>query len=338
MTRKASFIAAAAAVLALASNLGAAKIVERIIARVNNEIVTQRQFDRDRQQLRARLAGDYSGVELEVQVREQSKNLLRDMIDQDLMVQKAKDLDVNVETDVVKQLDEMRKKYNLASLEDFEKEAEKQGISWEDFKDNIRRDLLMREVIGREVGSRIIVSHEDARKYFNEHKQEFASPEGAHLAEILISPDKHTPQEVEQRTKEALAELKAGQRFLEVAKRYSDDPNSSEGGDVGFFKTGTLAPEIEEAIKKLDTGDTSDSFRTKHGPMIVKVLERRKAGVPNFEDVEQQVMNRIYDQKIQSSLRQYLAKLRKESYIYLAPGFVDTGAERPSEAVLANKQ
>src|SRR5881296_1059802 len=299
MVRKATILAAGMIALAVASNLGAARIVERIIARVNNEIITQRQFDRDRQQLRARLAGDYSGVELEVQVRAQSK-----------------DLDINVETEVVKQLDEMRKKYNLASLEEFEKEAEKQGISWEDFKDNIRRDLLMREVIGREVGSRIIVSHEDARKYFNEHKQEFASPEGVRLAEILISPDKHNPPEVEQRTKEALAEIKAGQRFLEVAKKYSDDPNASEGGDVGFFKTGTLAPEIEEAIKKLDTGDTSDSFKTKHGPMIVKVLERRKAGVPNFEDVEQQVMNRIYDQKIQSSLRQYLAKLRKESYIY----------------------
>ena len=201
----------------MASTLGAARIVERIIARVNNEIITQRQFDRDRQQLRARLAGDYSGVELEVQVREQSKNLLRDMIDQDLMVQKAKDLDVNVETEVVKQLDEMRKKYNLASLEEFEKEAEKQGISWEDFKDNIRRDLLMREVIGREVGSRIIVSHEDARKYFNEHKQEFASPEGAHLAEILISPDKHTRQEVEQRTKEK--ERPAGLRQLTIRQR-----------------------------------------------------------------------------------------------------------------------
>src|SRR5437867_12296661 len=127
--------------LIVASNLGAAKIVERIIARINSEIITQRQFEREQQRLRAQLAQDYSGAELEVQFHEQSKNLLRDMIDQDLMVQKAKDLDVNVETEVVKQLDEMRKKYNLASLEEFEKEAEKQGISWEDFKDNIRRDL-----------------------------------------------------------------------------------------------------------------------------------------------------------------------------------------------------
>src|SRR6266704_525628 len=112
--------------LTVASNLGAAKIVERIIARINSEIITQRQFEREQQRLRAQLAQDYSGAELEGQFHEQ-----------------------------------------------------------------IKRNLLMREVIGREVGSRIQISHEDARKYFKEHQQEFASPEGVHLAEILISADKH---------------------------------------------------------------------------------------------------------------------------------------------------
>jgi len=323
--------------LIVASNLDAAKIVERIIARINSEIITQRQFEREQQRLRAQLAQDYSGAELEVQFHEQSKNLLRDMIDQDLMVQKAKDLDINAETDVVKRLDEMRQQYHLATLEDFQKEVEKQGIIWEDFKDQIRRNLLMREVIGREVGSRIQISHEDARKYFKEHQQEFASPEGVHLAEILISADKHSPAEVDKNAKGALAEIKAGQRFADVAKKYSDGQSAKDGGDIGFFKTGTLAPEIEQAVKKLDAGDASDLIATKHGTMIVKVLERRKAGIPPFEDVEQHVMNVLYDQKIQSSLRQYLANLRKESYINLAPGYLDTGAERPSGAVVANK-
>jgi len=323
--------------LTVASNLGAAKIVERIIARINSEIITQRQFEREQQRLRAQLAQDYSGAELEVQFHEQSKNLLRDMIDQDLMVQKAKDLDINAETDVVKRLDEMRQQYHLATLEDFQKEVEKQGIIWEDFKDQIRRNLLMREVIGREVGSRIQISHEDARKYFKEHQQEFASPEGVHLAEILISADKHSPAEVDKNAKDAQAEIKAGQRFADVAKKYSDGQSAKDGGDIGFFKTGTLAPEIEQAVKKLEAGDTSDLIATKHGTMIVKVLERRKAGIPPFEDVEQRVMNVLYDQKIQSSLRQYLANLRKESYINLAPGYLDTGAERPSAAVVANK-
>ncbi len=328
---------AAALVMVAASSLPAARIVERIIARINNEIITQRQYEREREKLRAQLAQQYSGAELEVQFREQSKNLLRDLIDQDLMVQKAKDLDINAETDVIKRLDEMRDRYHMATLEEFQKEVEKQGLIWEDFKDQMRRDLLMREVIGREVGSRILVSREDARKYFNEHKQQFASPEGVRLAEVLISSEKHTPAEADQRAKDALAQIKSGARFGEVAKKYSDAPNAAEGGDLGFFKTGTMAPEIEAAVKKLDTNDTSDLIPTKYGTAIVKVLERRQAGIPKFEDIEQQVMNVLYEQKMQPALRQYLIDLRKQSYIFLAPGYIDTGAQRPSEAVLAKE-
>ncbi|HZP01944.1 MAG TPA: SurA N-terminal domain-containing protein, partial [Terriglobia bacterium] len=101
-----------------APSLFGAKVVERIIARVNNEIVTQRMFEREKEKLRQQLAQDYSGPELEVQFRNQSKNLLRDLIDQSLMVQKAKDLDINVETDLVKRLDGIRKQNNLATIED----------------------------------------------------------------------------------------------------------------------------------------------------------------------------------------------------------------------------
>ncbi|HKS95578.1 MAG TPA: peptidylprolyl isomerase [Terriglobia bacterium] len=336
MITKARLVTIAAILtVAAAANLFAARIVERIIARINNEIVTQRQFERERERLREQLAQQYSGPELEVQFRTQSKDLLRDLIDQDLMVQKAKDDDINVDTDVVKKLDQIRQQYHMNTIDDLQKAVEKQGIIWEDFTDQIKRQLLMRGVIEREVGSRINVSREDARKYFNEHKQQFASPEGVRLAEILISPDKHTPAEVEQRAKDAAAELKAGQRFADVAKKYSDASDAAEGGDIGFFKSGTMVPEIEAAVKKLDINDTSDPIQTKRGTIIVKLLDRRQAGIPKFEDVEQQVMNMLYDQKMQPALRKYLTELRKESYVFIAPGFQDTGAERPSEAVAA---
>ncbi len=108
--------------------LTGAKIVERIIARVNNEIITQRAYEQEQEKLRQQLAEQYSGAELEAQIKEQSKNLLRDLIDQSLMVQKAKDDDINVETDVVKQLDDIRKKNNLATLEDLETAIEKARI------------------------------------------------------------------------------------------------------------------------------------------------------------------------------------------------------------------
>jgi peptidyl-prolyl cis-trans isomerase SurA len=317
--------------------LGGAKIVERIIARVNNEIITQHQYEQEQEKLRQQLAQDYSGAELEAQFREQSKNLLRDLIDQSLMVQKAKDLDINVETDVVKQLDDIRKKNNFATLEDLETEVEKQGMNYEDFKDQIRRRLLMQEVIGREVGSRIQLSREDARKFYEAHKEEFKSPGMVRLGQILISTEKRKPEEAEKRANEALAELKAGQRFAEVAKKYSDGPSAEQGGDVGFVKEGALAPDIAAAVAKLDLNEFSNPIQTKYGYIILKVLERFSPGIPRFEEVEQRVNEALYDQRMQPGLREYLTRLRRESYIYRAPGYVDTGEERPSETQLAKK-
>ena len=317
--------------------LTSAKIVERIIARVNNEIITQRAYEQEQEKLRQQLAEQYSGAELEAQIKEQSKNLLRDLIDQSLMVQKAKDDDINVETDVVKELDGIRKKNNLATLEDLETAIEKDGMNYEDYKDQIRRNLLMREVIGREVGSRILLSRDDARKFYEAHKKEFESPGMVRLGQILVSTEKRKPEEAEKRANDALAELKAGQRFAEIAKKYSDGPAAEQGGDVGFMKEGSLAPDIAALVAKLDINEFSNPIQTKYGYIILKVLERYSPGIPKFEEVEQRVNEVLYDQRMQPDLREYLKRLRKESYIYKAPGYVDTGEERPSEIQLPNK-
>ena len=318
-------------------SVASARIVERIIARVNNEVITQHQFDEEQGKLREQLAQQFSGAELDAQVREQSKNLLRDLIDESLMVQKAKDLDMNVETDVVKELDGIRKRNNLATLEDLETEVEKSGQNYEDFKDQIRRNLLMREVMEREVGSRIQMSHEDARKFYEAHKKEFESPGMVHLGQILISTEKRKPEEAEKRANDAFAELKAGQRFSEIAKKYSDGPSAEQGGDVGFMKEATLAPDIAAVLAKLDLNEFSNPIQTRYGYIILKVLERYSPGIPKFEEVEQRVNEVLYDQRMQPDLREYLKRLRKESYIYKAPGYVDTGEERPSEIQLPNK-
>jgi peptidyl-prolyl cis-trans isomerase SurA len=337
MLKRSVLVAAIAVALAGAASpaFAARKVIERIIARVNSEIITQRQFERERAKLRAQLARQYSGAELEAKVREESKGLLRDLIDQALMVQKAKDLDINVETDIVKRLDEIRKNVKADSLEDLQREVEKEGLLWEDFKDDIRRNLLMREVMGREVGRTIIVSREDARKYFQEHQQEFASPAGVVLAQIVISNEKHKPEEAEKRAKEALAELKAGARWAEVCRKYSDDSTANEGGNIGFMKAGTLAAAIDEAVAKLEVNEFTDLIAIKSGYIILKLLERRREGIPAFEEVEQRASEVLYNQQMAPALRDYLATLRKESYVYLAPGYVDSGAERPSDAVRA---
>jgi peptidyl-prolyl cis-trans isomerase SurA len=273
-----------------------------------------------------------------VQIREQSKNLLRDLINEALLVQKAKDEDIDVETEIVKRLDEIRKEYKLGTLEDLEKEAEKEGRDWEDFKDQIRRQLLMQDVIRREVGSRLMLSREDERKYYEEHKKEFESPGLVHLDQILISNEKRTPAETEKRAKDAIAEIKAGERFSDVAKKYSDDPNAEGGGDIGYVKEGTMKPAIAEVVNKLDVNETSDLIPISSGYLILKVVERFSPGIPKFEEVEERVGDALYREKMEPKLREFLVQLRKESFIFLAPGYVDTGAQLPSETQLAKKE
>jgi len=313
----------------MAPPLRAAHVVERIIARVNSEIITQRQFEREKVQLREELAQQYSGADLDTKVNDESKNLLRNLVDQSLMVQKAKDEDVNVETDIIKKLDQMRKQDGLATIEDLQKAAEQAGENWEDLKDRIRRQLLMQEVMSRDVGSRIIVTRQEEREYYDKHKEDFKSTGIVHLAEILISTEKYKPEEAEKRAKDAEAELKGGAKFNEVVKKYSDDPSADQGGDIGPQRTATISPAITAAISKLDINDYTDPMRIRSGYLILRLLERFSPGIPPFEEVETRVQETIYGQRMEPKFREFATQLRKDSYIFLAPGYIDTGAETP---------
>ena len=333
MIKKRTIIAAAVLVLAaLGAPAGFAitKIVNRIIARVNNEIITQRNFEQKQQDLRNELAQHYSGAQLETQYRQESADMLRSMIDEDLLVQKAKDDDINVETDIVKELDQIRADNHLDSLQDLQKAIEAQGMIWEDYQDQIRRKLLMQRVIEREVGSRITPTRDVARKYFQDHVQDFASPAGLRLAEIRISTENRKPGEADKRAQDALAELTGGAKWEDVVKKYSDDNTNGPEGDIGFFPQGTLAPVVASAVAKLDVSEYSDVVKTTHGDLILKVLEIRSGGTPKFEEVESRVDEALYQQRIQHDLRNYLARLRCESYVTVAPGFVDSGAAKCS--------
>ncbi len=305
----------------------APKIINRVICRVNNEIITQMQFEREQQKLRTDLGEKYSGAELETRVRQQSADLLRSMIDEDLLVQKAKDENINVETDIIKQLDQIRQANHLDSLQDLEKEVEKQGMVWEDFQDRIRRQILVQQVIEREVGSRITITREDCRKYFDAHREEFNSPAGKRLGEILVGMNDKRPQaDAEKRAQDAIAELKGGAKWEDVVKKYSDDTENGTMGDIGFVKEGTMAPVVADAIAKLDVNDYSDVIRVSSGYLILRVLEVRSAGTPKFEEVEQHINEELYNQQMQGAMRKYLSELRTQSYIQLAPGYIDTGA------------
>src|SRR5215467_1377624 len=231
--------------------LAAGQVFEEIIARVNNQIITKSEFGRSKDQLREEVKQqDPNNPDKGYTDRE--KDVLRDLIDQQLLLDKGKDLGISADTDLIKQLDGMRKEMKLATLEDLEKEAEKQGVSWEDFKQTQRNRIITQKVIGQEVGGHLSLSTEEVQKFYNEHKDEMAHPEFIRLSEILVTPkaasitpapDPNAPAPTDDAAKQAAdaaalsaAEARAkdlqkqihdGAAFEDIAKKNSDGPTAS---------------------------------------------------------------------------------------------------------------
>src|SRR5215472_1750396 len=161
--------------------LTSAQVVEEIISRVNDQIVTKSELARSKDQLRDE-AKQQDANNADKLYGDKEKDVLRDLIDQQLLLEKGKDLGISGDTDLIKQLDQMRKSMNLDSMEALEKEAEKQGVSWEDFKQTQRNQIITRKVIGQEVGGHLALSKEEAQKFYDEHKEEMQHAEFIRLS------------------------------------------------------------------------------------------------------------------------------------------------------------
>jgi len=295
-------------------------------------------------------------------LRNAKKDILRDLIDQQLLLEKGKDLGITGDTDLIKRLDTMRKDMKLETMEELEKAATAQGISYEDFKQNMRNQIVTQKVIGEEVGSHLNITTEEQQKWYDEHKQEMEQPESIRLSEILIAPpkvaDKPAPDKptenaaadsnaagsdnanpeaakqaeeatalaaAETKANELLKQIRAGANFDDIAKKNSSGPSAAQGGDLGVFKRGTLAKEIEDKTFAMKSGEITDVIRTKQGYLILKVTDHQVAGIPPFKDVTDKIQNALYFDKLQPALRAYLTKLREEAYIKIQEGYADSG-------------
>ena len=256
--------------------------------------------------------------------------MLRDMIDEQLLISKAKELGLNADADVVRRLDEIRKDNKLASMDDLAKSAQEQGVNFEDFKAQIRNQILKQQVVQEEVGRKLQLSDTEVQKYYQAHLDQFQQPEQIHLSEILVPlPEDATAEQITQ------AEAKANQiktqvmqngDFAALAKKYSGGPSAAQGGDLGAFKRGALAKVLEDQTFDLKAGESTQPIRTRQGFVILKVTAHDAAGAAPMKEVEPQIEQAIYMQAMQPALRAYLTKLREDSYVELAQGFTDSGA------------
>jgi peptidyl-prolyl cis-trans isomerase SurA len=226
-------------------------------------------------------------------------------------------------------------------MEALEAEVNKSGQDYEDFKSQIQNQLLTQELIRKEVGSRIIISHEDVEKYYNEHKSEFVRPETVVLKEIFVSTEGKPDADIPALRKKAdnLRDrvLKNGDDFGDMAKHYSDSSTAQQSGELGTFQKSQLDPNIAAKVFALNHGQMTDVIETKTGFEILQVEERYDAGEQPIEKVEPEITNKLYEQDVEPALRTYLGTLREDSYIQIKPGYTDTAAVKadPIEEVAA---
>ena len=187
--KKSVLLVVAASLALIPLVLNADTVVEEIIARVNNSIITRSDYARSREQLKDEIK-QQNPSNADKEFAEKDRDVLRDLIDQQLLLEKGKDLGITADTDLIKKLDEMRKQMNLDSMEELEKAAQSQGISYEDFKQNLRNQIITQKVIGQEVGSHLNITKEEEQKFYEEHKSEMEQPEQVRLSEILVAVQK----------------------------------------------------------------------------------------------------------------------------------------------------
>ena len=314
------------------------KVVEEIVARVNNEVITRSEFEHAKatadEDAKADCQNRCTPEQLSQLIEDRKKNALRELIDQSLLVQRAKDMGISVEPDVIKQLDQIRIENKLPSMEALEEAVSKQGLNWEDFKNNIRSGLLTKKVIGSEVGSHINVPKDEIQKYYDEHKSEFVRPEQVALRSIEVNTagkDATEIADLKKKAETALKRIKDGEDFGEIAKRYSDGATAKQGGYLGEYKRGELSKELEDNVFKMKRNDLTDVMETKQGFLIIQVLEHYDEGEQSLAKVENEIEGKLYSQHMEPALREYLKTLREQSYVVIKPGYQDAAGGSNSE-------
>jgi parvulin-like peptidyl-prolyl isomerase len=269
-------------------------------------------------------------AKIQEMMAEHEKDSLRNKIDQLLLIQKAKDLDIKVDGDVSKYMANLQKQVNEPDTDRFHEMVRQQtGESFEDFKADIANNLLTEHVIRQEVQGRMNVDHKEMETYYNAHKTDFVREEKMLLREILISTENKDAAGVAAAQKKAddiVKRARGGERFAEMAHENSEAVTREQYGDLGAFKKGELAANLEAVVWTQAPGYITDPIKVQKGFLILKVESHQKAGQATLDEAEPEIMDKLYQPKMQPALRAYLTKLRENAFLEIKKGYVDTGA------------
>ena len=298
--------------------------VDRVVAVVNDDVILQTELEKAGGEYFERIRMKAPAGEVESAIEKARGEVLSSLIDNMIVKQKAAELGITVEEAEIDNAIAQILSDNNATLEEFRKELDKVNVSMQDYRDNLRNQILQSRVVGQQVRSRIVIVEEDIREYYEKEYTQEKGESGYYILQIgfnwknLVTLDGVSQEEAREKAEAIRARVLAGESFGELARSYSDFPSATDGGNLGLIKKDEMAAYMRDAILSMHPGDISPIIETGSTFQFFKLLSSREGDLvvkAPYESVKDEIREILYRQEMEKDYKAWVENLREQAYI-----------------------
>ena len=298
-----------------------AEVVDKIVAVVNDEIITLTEFNTAFEPYLKNIEDNYKGKDKEAIINQAKASFLKRLVDNLLIEQEAKKAGMGIvikDEEVMDVIRDMMAK-KKSNMEDFKKNLAREGTSLESLKKDIRSQMMRIRLLRREIKSKVIVSDEEIGEYYNKNRQDYEGKEAVRLKQIFLAipakADKKTKAKIKEEAGQLRKRVLAGEPFELLAVKYSQGPGAAQGGDIGFIEKGTIIAAVESVAFNLPMEQVSEVIESGIGFHIIKVVDKKGAGLKPIAAVREEIKTKIEDEKLEKKYEEWITSIRKKSFI-----------------------
>ncbi len=302
-------------------------LIDRVVAVVNNDVITLSELDRTGREYFARVKDKAPETEMDRALEKAREEVLSSLIDKTIVRQQAEHLSITVtEEEIDTAVDQIMARNN-ATIEDFRRELASMNIPEQEYRDNIRDQILQSKLINYEVRSRIVIIEDDIKEYYQKEYTQEKGESGYHILQMgftwrntvtLEEAGFDTKEEAREKAEEIRKRVLDGESFKELAQSYSNLPSAADGGDIGLFTKEEMSEDMKDVILKMQPGEISAIIETGRAFQFFKLLSVRDGDIvvkAPYESVREEIRDILYSQEMEEQYKSWVKSLREEAYI-----------------------
>lgn len=314
--------------LLISTSVVFAEIVEAIVAKVNNEVITLSDVKKVEVDLIKSLTMTDKSGDLQQKLEAAKKRIVEKLVEQMLLLQEAKKKNLNADEELNESIAKLKQENNIETDEQLKEALKNEGMTFDDLRNQLKERIMQQKLLFFYLQGRITITDQEIAQYYKEHTKEYTDPIKLRLSLISVSFSGRTKEEALEIAKTVLEKAKAGEEFSKLAQESSDDPSKDKGGDLGFLTKDEMNPKITQTAFSLKAGEVSDIIETDGAYQIIKIVEKVDEKIKDLESTKSDIYADMFNKRAEKYQNEYLDKLKKENYVII---FYDPYNETPAE-------